>query len=387
MNEEKRETQKKNREMAMKKARIASSVKWVVIGLVILAIVGGLGWLAATQITTTVNSNVKEISDFSAGLNEDGTIKDVRALDYVELCDYKNITVSKSELEPSDEEVQSYIQQILDKYPALNTETTAKIKNGDLVNIDYVGSIDGVEFQGGSTNGGGTQLEIGSGTYIPGFEDQLVGYGVGDNLDIIVTFPENYYNTELAGKEAVFKTVVNGIYEDAKFNDEFVSAHLANYAVTTDGFITYYKNAVFEQNLTSYVSNYIIDNTVVTGYPKKLLDTLRGQQAYSDQANFESNGYTGKAYEQNGMTKKEYYASLTVTAQNQAATMLKVQAIYEDANLTVTSQDVTDFFTASGLDSSYYNSYVNTYGKGYIYNAGMAYTVVEYVKSQVTITE
>lgn len=383
MNEEKRETQKKNREMAMKKARIASSVKWVVIGLVILAIVGLIGWAVASSYVATT----PKISDFSAGLNEDGTIKDVSALDYVELCDYKNITVSRSELEPSDEEVQSYIQQILDKYPALNTETTAKIKNGDLVNIDYVGSIDGVEFQGGSTNGGGTQLEIGSGTYIPGFEDQLVGYGVGDNLDIIVTFPENYYNTELAGKEAVFKTVVNGIYEDAKFNDEFVSAHLANYAVTADGFITYYKNAVFEQNLTNYVSNYIIDNTVVTGYPKSLIKTLKGQQAYSDQANFESNGQTGEAYKENGMTKKEYDASLTVTAQNQADTMLKVQAIYEDANLTVTSQDVTDFFTASGLDSSYYNSYVNTYGKGYIYNAGMAYTVVEYVKSQVTITE
>lgn len=383
MSEDKREIQKRNRELAQQKARIASSIKWAVIGILAIAIIGLIGWAVASSFVSTT----KQISDFSAGLNEDGTIEGVRALDYVELCDYKNITVSRSELEPTDEEVKEYIQNILDAYPTLNTETTAKVKKDDMINLDYVGSIGGVEFQGGNTNGNGTQLVIGSNTYIPGFEDQIIGHVIGEEFDVIVTFPEDYYNTDLAGQDAVFKTVVNGIYEDAKFDDEFVSAHLANYAVTADGFIKYYKNAVFDQKLAEYVSGIIVNDTKVTGYPDKFMKILKGQIAYSDQANFEAGGQTGEAYKANGMTKKEYEASLTVQAQKQIEPMLKIQAICEDADLHVTSEDVTAFFAASGLDSSYYNSYENTYGKGYIYNAGMAYTVVEYVKSQVTITD
>ncbi len=95
----------------------------------------------------------------------------------------------------------------------LLTDKDLEIKDGDTVNIDYVGSIDGVEFAGGNTQGAGTELTIGSGMYIDDFEEQLIGAHPGDKVDVVVTFPENYGNEELNGKEALFKVTVNGIYE------------------------------------------------------------------------------------------------------------------------------------------------------------------------------
>lgn len=97
--------------------------------------------------------------------------------------------------------------------PKLNMDPELVVEDGDKVNIDYVGSIDGVEFAGGNTKGMGTDLVIGSGTYIDDFEEQLIGHGVGESVDVVVTFPKNYGAADLAGKEAVFVTKINGIYK------------------------------------------------------------------------------------------------------------------------------------------------------------------------------
>ena len=94
----------------------------------------------------------------------------------------------------------------------LSTDKSLTVKNGDTVNIDYVGSVDGVEFAGGNTGGTGTDLVIGSGSYIDDFEEQLIGAHPGDKVTVNVTFPEAYGNEELNGKDAVFEVVVNGIY-------------------------------------------------------------------------------------------------------------------------------------------------------------------------------
>ena len=96
---------------------------------------------------------------------------------------------------------------------SLQTDTSLTIEDGDTVNIDYVGSIDGVEFQGGNTKGNGADLVIGSHTYIDDFEEQLIGHHPGDSVDVTVTFPEDYGKDELNGKEALFKVTVNGIYK------------------------------------------------------------------------------------------------------------------------------------------------------------------------------
>lgn len=94
-----------------------------------------------------------------------------------------------------------------------NTDSSLTVEDGDTVNIDFVGTVDGVEFSGGNTQGQGTDLVIGSGSYIDNFEEQLIGAHPGDQVTVTVTFPENYGNDALNGKEAEFAVTVNGIYK------------------------------------------------------------------------------------------------------------------------------------------------------------------------------
>jgi FKBP-type peptidyl-prolyl cis-trans isomerase (trigger factor) len=94
----------------------------------------------------------------------------------------------------------------------LDTTAGTVVEDGDTVNLDYTGYIDGEAFDGGSTNGEGTALTLGSGSYIDGFEDAIVGHTVGETFDIQVTFPEDYSATNLAGKEATFSITLNGVY-------------------------------------------------------------------------------------------------------------------------------------------------------------------------------
>lgn len=100
-----------------------------------------------------------------------------------------------------------------EKEMILDRITGTVVNSGDKINLDYVGTVDGVEFDGGSTQGMGTDLVLGSGSYIDGFEDAIIGHKVGEEFDINVTFPEKY-SAELAGKDAVFHITINGIYKE-----------------------------------------------------------------------------------------------------------------------------------------------------------------------------
>lgn len=93
-----------------------------------------------------------------------------------------------------------------------DTTEGLEAKDGDLVNIDYVGYLNGEAFAGGNTNGNGADLRLGSHTYIDGFEEGIVGHKVGETFDLNLTFPENYHSADLAGKDVVFTTTLNGIY-------------------------------------------------------------------------------------------------------------------------------------------------------------------------------
>lgn len=138
----------------------------------------------------------------------------------VELGAYKGIEVEKRAYNVTDDEVDAAIAQ-LQEGVARMVDVDRPVENGDTVNLDYSGSVDGVKFDGGTAQG--QTLTIGSGQFIPGFEEQMVGMAVGEEKDIEVIFPEEYHAENLAGKKAVFAVKVNGIQvkELPTLDDEF----------------------------------------------------------------------------------------------------------------------------------------------------------------------
>jgi len=139
----------------------------------------------------------------------------------VNISDYKGIEATRKVKEATDEDVNEEIKRAQERNSRLIDITDRPAQMEDTVNIDFEGFIDNVPFEGGK--GTGYSLKLGSGQFIPGFEEQIVGHNVGDDFDVNVTFPETYHAEELAGKAAVFKTKLNGIKltELPALDDEF----------------------------------------------------------------------------------------------------------------------------------------------------------------------
>lgn len=127
----------------------------------------------------------------------------------VELGEYKGLEVTKDKVEVTDDEIKQALESYQKQYAELSDKEDGVVETGDTANINFEGFVDGVAFEGGK--GENFPLEIGSGQFIPGFEDQLVGVKAGEEKDVVVTFPEQYQAAELAGKEAVFKVKVNSV--------------------------------------------------------------------------------------------------------------------------------------------------------------------------------
>ena len=140
----------------------------------------------------------------------------------VELGEYKHLGIEKKVEEVTDDDVMADIERARDRAARYIEVTDREAKLDDQANIDYQGLLDGVPFEGGTAQG--HELVLGSGAFIPGFEDQVVGMKIGEEKDINVTFPENYHSEELAGKPVVFKVKLNSLREKEvpELDDEFV---------------------------------------------------------------------------------------------------------------------------------------------------------------------
>ncbi|HIU64032.1 MAG TPA: trigger factor [Candidatus Avacidaminococcus intestinavium] len=141
------------------------------------------------------------------------------------LGEYKGLTVEKKEAQVTDEEVDAAVEELRKRGAKMVAVPDAVIVSGDFAIIDFAGTVDGEPFSGGE--GKGYPLEVGSGSFIPGFEEQLIGLKAGDSTDVNVTFPEEYFVKELAGKEAIFKVNVQDVKRNElpELNDEFVAAN------------------------------------------------------------------------------------------------------------------------------------------------------------------
>ncbi|WP_134699979.1 trigger factor [Ammoniphilus sp. YIM 78166] len=139
----------------------------------------------------------------------------------VQLGDYKNLEIEAKEFPVTEEEVDAELTRMQERSAELNVLEDGEVANGDFAIIDFEGFVDGVAFEGGK--GENYNLEIGSNTFIPGFEEQLIGLKKDEQKDVVVTFPEDYHSTELAGKEANFKVKINEIKRKSlpALDDEF----------------------------------------------------------------------------------------------------------------------------------------------------------------------
>lgn len=363
---QKREERAKNAEKKRRDGMIAK-----IVGIAIAVILVGLiGWGIARVIIKEANT-ITASGDYSKEFGDNGYIKGVKALDYVTLCDYKNIEVPESNVTYTDEEFKNVINEMLAQHQVLKEEGT--IKDGDKVNIDYVGTIDGVEFEGGNSGGNGYDLTIGSGTFIKEFESQLIGHKPGEDVTVKATFPDDYNKTELAGKPAEFAVTIHGIYADPEYNDDFVCAYYPDKGSTVAEFEKSLKDEYYDGQLRAYVDNYLTENSTVNKYPSAYFKNLKATTKFSDVQSYQ---YMSQMYAQYGMeagsfedfigmSDSDYDADVINRAQEFGKQDLVFQAVLESENLTLTEEESEAIVREMYGDDEYFKSSVDTYGLGY----------------------
>ena len=353
----------------------------------------------ATQVTksdTSATTDTQEAPtfDFSAGIDENGHWTGVKALDYVKLpSDYKSISIPASEVTPTDEEVQSMISSITSGYATLEQVTDRAVADGDTVNIDYVGSVDGTEFEGGSTQGKGTVVTIGVTQYIDDFLDQLVGHKPGETFDVNVTFPEDYGVEELNGKDAVFSVTINYIQETKQpdVTDEWVEQTLkGKYGWTTVAEMDKeIRDGLQYKHSADYVRSYILENSEVSEIPTSIVDQQAAQLVYQYEyyANMYGTDLASFLKMSAGVeTTDELVEKNKESLADAAKVYLVFQAVAEDAGIEVTPDELTNYLTSVSGNSDT-ASLETQYGKGYLALQALVQKTGEYLVSQAVITD
>ncbi len=370
----KREQRRKEVASARRKARTATALWWCLGAVVAALVIWGITALVIKQL-----NRVAPIEDYSAGLDANGYITGVTAADKVELPDYKNIKIPYSEIEYTDESIDSDIETELKNHEEISTDASLSVEDGDKVNISFVGTVDGTEFEGGSSDS--YDLTIGSGSFIDDFEDQLIGSSVGDEVEVNVTFPDDYSNADVAGKDAVFMVNILGIYDAPELTDDFVaetiSADIEDADVSTvQEYRDYIRSTHEEDNVKDYVKDYLIDNTTVKSYPGKYVKTLKGIKRYDDEQSYEymnqmyQSYYGYSVYESFedyvGMTMDEYFKDLTDQSKDTAKENMIYQAIVEKENAVADAAYYKAYLTGEGNDETYYDTQVETSGEPFV---------------------
>jgi len=309
---------------------------------------------------------------FSDAYDENGYLKGITALDYVTLPDTESFTLSDDATTVSDSDIDNYISNnILSNYKTTNEITNRAAENGDTVNIDFAGSIDGVAFDGGT--GSDYDLTLGSGTFIDGFEDQIVGHMPGETFGVNVTFPDDYQATNLAGKDAVFATTLNYINEDVTpdLTDDWVSSNLAE---------SMGMNNVAE--LKTFVSNSLLFNQEANELYGQLYDAAEVntdtlpedvQQYFTNTVLYQPYLYAqmrGVSLEtmlsQAGYSSvDEYLENSESSKQSMIKQILIMQALAEKNNI-VCDTDILNAEFSRYFGSTDMTSYVNAYGENYV---------------------
>ncbi len=197
------------------------------------------------------------------GKKDPAYLSGITAADYVELPNYNAIPIEEAAPSVSDTYVDTYIQyQLTSNTQKVEITSRDDVEDGDIANIDYVGKIDGEEFDGGSATG--YDLTIGSGSFIDGFEDGLIGAKVGETVTLNLKFPDDYSNEDVAGKDVQFDVTVNKIQENKtpELDDTFVQSQNIDGVSTVDEYRDYCYDYLMEQAQSTYDSD--IQNKIVS---------------------------------------------------------------------------------------------------------------------------
>ena len=349
---------------------------------------------AASGASVSVYGKVSDFDyssfDYSEGLDDNGHWTGIRALDYVTLPDdVSALPLSKADIEPTETEIQTQIDTLLNQYATTQNITDRAAQSGDTVNIDYSGAVDGVAFTGGTATG--YDLTLGSHTFIDGFEDQIIGHNIGDTFDVTVTFPDGYdastdadgNTVELSGKEAVFRVTVNSISEPVtpELTDEWVDSTFGtgDDVHTVEALRTYFSDALYDQNLEDAIMDSLRDNAAFKDLPSEVpgyyacmflnyyyqlasyyssdLDTIAQAQGYTD-----ANAMLG--------------ASDSVIT-HLAKQDLLYQAIAESQGIEPT-QEQLDAAAASYSGSSY--------GDNFVHQTALQTAVMEWLKTNAVVS-
>ena len=309
---------------------------------------------AATQAAAAATTAAAAAAQEEQAWKKDDTsyLSGITASDYVELPDdykHQSVEVAKPD-DPTDEEVEQRIQAVLQSNGALE-EVDRKVEEGDTVNIDYVGKIDGEEFAGGS---GSYDLLIGSGAFIEGFEDGLIGAKKGETLDLNLKFPDDYPSEDVAGKDVVFTVTVNKISEYALSDDFVKSLNLTNdfgQAVTdVDTFREYIRSNMIEENEGTYtwlIKHEIDNNLLETVTFKQDIPASMLESYYFQYQNYLSNAASSNYMDlatfmqkQYGATADNYDTMIRDFAKQGAQLGLIYQAIADERELNPTEEEI-----------------------------------------------
>lgn len=264
----------------------------------------------------------------------------------VKLGDYKGLEIEKQDSELTDQDLQDEIDHSLGHLANMVVKEDGAVEEGDTVNIDFDGYVDGEQFEGGQADG--YDLEIGSGSFIPGFEDQLVGVKTGEEKDVVVTFPEEYHAEELAGKEATFKTKVNEIkYKEVPELTDEIANELDSDANSVDEYKENLRKRLSEQKAQDAENvekeeaiNKVTENTTID-IPQAMIDTELDRMVQEFGQRIQQQGLDLQTYFQiSGQDESQLREQMKDDAEQRVKTNLTLSAIADEENIEVTDEDI-----------------------------------------------
>ena len=276
--------------------------------------------------------------------------------EYVTVVGYKGIEVPAVEeaAEVTDEDVQSYITSVLEQSATEESVTDRPVQEGDTATIDFVGKMDGVEFEGGSSED--YPLVIGSDSFIDGFEDSIIGHSIGETFDWNGAFPEDYGNTEYAGKDVTFTITVNAISvsNTPELTDEFVqsvsteSTTVEEYEKEVRAMLEESAAADYDYALQDAVWSAVLEKAEVVKYPEGEVEDLTASliTQYEEMATYYGVDYETFIADYMGYTVEDFEAQAKVAAEESVKMQLVAKAIADAEKIVPTEKEYQEEYEA-----------------------------------------